>query len=396
MSQQDPMRHPMLPEEPVVEVEEAKPSRAARRSPTLIHVIASFAALITLVVLTVVFELILKGESHFLKAENLVNILRQYAFIGIIAIGMTFVIISGGIDLSVGSMVAFIAGLLIWCMNYVYTLPGGGWLLEHSALVDFTVPLLDWRITIALQAIAVLAIGFGLAALLGSAAGAVHGVLIAYGRIAPFIATLGGLAVYRSLSLAIARGGEYRHAGPDLFAGIGVEGIAIPFTNLAAEGRPPIPHTLPWPVIFFFAIAILGGILLRRTRYGRHVIAVGANEQAARYAAVPVRRVKVVTYALIGLCTGIAAMLLASRLNAIASSTTGMLYELDIIAAVVIGGTSMRGGRGTIIGTVIGVIILAVIGNMLNMLQVSTYLQGTVKGLVIIAAVLLQRSGNDN
>jgi ribose transport system permease protein len=138
-------------------------------------------------------------------------------------------------------------------------------------------------------------------------------------------------------------------------------------------------------------LAVLAHILLTRTRFGRYVVAVGCNERAAVYSAINVKRIKLLTYTLIGFLTGIAAVLLSSRMNSVSSSGTGLYYELDVIAAVVIGGTSMSGGKGTVIGTVVGVLILGVVGNMLNMLQVSTYLQGLVKGLIIIAAVLVQR-----
>jgi ribose transport system permease protein len=151
------------------------------------------------------------------------------------------------------------------------------------------------------------------------------------------------------------------------------------------------PGNGPWPAISFFAIAVLAAVVLRMTRYGRYVIAVGANERAAIYSAVNVDRVKLLTYTLVGGCCGIAALLLASRMNSIASSSAGVLYELDAIAAVAIGGTRMRGGSGSIFGTVVGVLILGVIGNMLGILNVSPYLQGTVKGGIIIAAVLVQR-----
>jgi ribose transport system permease protein len=144
--------------------------------------------------------------------------------------------------------------------------------------------------------------------------------------------------------------------------------------------------------VILLVLAASAGVVLNRTRFGRYVIAIGANERSAVYSAIAVHRVKLMTYALVGVCSGVAAALLASRMNSISSSQTGSLYELDAIAAVVIGGTRMRGGAGTIIGTLIGVLILGVIGNMLNLLQVSVYWQGLVKGLVIIGAVLLQRA----
>jgi ribose transport system permease protein len=342
-------------------------SALTRRRPAALPVwLVPLIGLVVLILFTVVFELATKGHTNFVRGENLFNILRQWSFVGIIAIGMTFVIILGGIDLSVGSLVAFLGGLGILLMNAILGAGGPEWVAVLMA--------------------------FGVMLVAGLLAGVFNGLLVTAGRIAPFIATLGGLAAYRSLALAMVDGGEYRSASRSLFAGIGTGGIPIPFTNIAPRAPEPIPLLFPWPVIVFIALAAAGWVVLNRTRYGRYVYAIGCNERAAVYSAVDVARVKLVTYALLGLCVGVASMLLASRMNSISSSGTGILYELDVIAAVVIGGTSMRGGRGTIGGTVIGVLILGVVGNMLNLLQVSPYLQGLVKGLIIIGAVLLQRA----
>jgi len=146
-------------------------------------------------------------------------------------------------------------------------------------------------------------------------------------------------------------------------------------------------------VIAFFALAVIMAILLNRTRYGRYVVALGSNERAAKYSAINVDRIKIITYTLTGALTGIAAFLVASNLNSVPSSTAGNLYELDVIAAVVIGGTRMQGGAGSIFGTVVGVLILGVISNMLSFLNVSPYLQGLVKGVIIVAAIFVQQIG---
>lgn len=323
-------------------------------------------ALVALVVLTILFELATKGRSDFVNPENLLNILRQWSFVGIIAIGMTFVITLGGIDLSVGSLVAFLGGLGIWVLNR---------LIAHGT----------GETTAMLAAFAVMIV-------VGAAAGALNGLLVTLGRIAPFIATLGGLAAYRSLAQSMVDGGEFRSASRDVFSTLGSGGIPIPGTNIGVNPANPIPLLFPWPVLILIVVAIIAGVLLNRTRYGRYVIAIGSNERSAVYSAIRVPHIKVLTYLLLGFCTGLASMLLASRMNSISSGQTGNLYELEAIAAVVIGGTRMRGGSGTIVGTLIGVLILGVIGNMLNMLQVSVYLQGLVKGLIIIAAALLQRA----
>jgi len=221
----------------------------------------------------------------------------------------------------------------------------------------------------------------------GTAAGLLNGLLIARGRIAPFIATLGGLAAYRSLAQAMADGGEFRSASATVFQRLGTGGIPLPFVrNLYGQ-----PLLLPWPVIIFVIVAVGGHVLLNWTRYGRHVYAVGSNERAATYSAIRVDRVKMATYTLVGALAGLAAMMNASRMNSVSSGQTGSMWELDAIAAVVIGGTRMTGGSGSIFGSVVGLLMLGVIGNMLNLLQVSPYLHGLVKGLIIVAAVLVQR-----
>lgn len=302
------------------------------------------------------------GDGIFLKAENLRNLVNQNAFVGIIAIGMTFVIISGGIDLSVGSMVALVGALSIMAMNGVIGNDGS-------------------------EVMGVLA-ACGVALLVGPALGFIQGALIAKGRIAPFIVTLGGLVGFRSLALTLADGGEIRSLSTDLFSRIGRGGVPIPFIEVA----PARPLVVYWPIVILILFAIAGVVLLRRTRYGRYVYAVGANETAARYSAIKIDRVKILTYALVGFCAGVAGLLLASRMNSVGTSTVGNLYELDAIAAVVIGGTRMEGGKGRVWGTIIGVLILGLITNMLVLMNVPAYLQGLVKGIVIIAAVLVQRT----
>ncbi len=304
-------------------------------------------------------------REHFLNPENIRNIIHQNAFIGIIAVGMTFVIVSGGIDLSVGSMAALIGGLSIMAMNTVI----GGLEREWVGVVAacLTAPLI------------------------GVALGLLNGVLIAKGRVAPFIVTLGGFAGYRSIILVLADGGEIASKSPNLFEAISSPGHGIPLPSYQA-GERLVELNITWPIVIFILLAMAAQVVLSHTRYGRYVVAVGSNETAARYSAINVDRVRIITYALIGLCSGIAALLLASRLNSIGASNAGSLYELDAIAAVVIGGTRMSGGKGRIWGTVVGVLILGIIDNVLILAEVSTYWQGLVKAGVILLAVLLQRS----
>jgi ribose transport system permease protein len=378
----------------------AKPIPHRRRFPirAAMETLLPLLALFLLVAATAACEKELRGTSNFLKLENILNILRQLAPIGVVALGMTFAIISGGIDLSVGSLVALAGGAGIWAMNLVINAQGVLSDMADARQFHSDLPYTAFTESLARHAmqwgwagneIKGVWIGVGVALLVALLAGLVNGLLIAKGKIAPFIATIGGFAAYRSIALAMADGGEFRSASNHLYAQLGTGGVTIPFLHV----RPGVAAVLPYSVIVFFALAFLAAILLNKTRYGRHVLAIGSNERSAIYSAINVSRVKILTYILVGLSCGIAALLIGSRLNSISSSQTGNLYELDAIAAVVIGGTRMSGGSGTIFGTVIGVLILGVIGNMLSFLDVSPYLQGLVKGAIIVIAVLIQRIG---
>lgn len=366
-----------------------------RHRMTLRRALETFGPLIALILLvggTSIFN------PRFLMPENLLNVFEELSYRGFIALGMTFVIILGGIDLSVGSLVAFAGVLGMWLMNVVITAPR---ILEAAAAaqeagLDLQASFVHLKLAAFFDAIGMggseawgVLIAFAVIPLTGLAAGILNGVLITKGRIAPFIATLGGLAAYRSLALAIADGGELRSASDTLFKSLGTGGITMHFL----ENRYGQPLVLRWSIIVFIIAIVLAHIVLNRTRYGRYVYAIGSNERAARYSAIAVNRIKLITYALIGGLVGIAALMNSSRMNSVSSGQSGSMWELDAIAAVVIGGTRMTGGRGQIWGTVVGLLILGVIGNMLNLLQVSPYLQGLVKGAIIVAAVLLQRGG---
>ncbi len=316
-----------------------------------------YGALVALVVLVVLNAA--AQPDVFLRPENLRNLVNQNAVVGIVAVGMTLVIIAGGIDLSVGSLCA-LAGA-VGLHTVARAIPMG----EVSA--------------VALGVVACVGVGL--------ACGLVNGALVAYGRVTAFIATLVGLVGYRSLALVSADGGEVRSASATVLPAIGQGGIPLPIAT--ASGRP---LELTWNILAFVAVAVAGHVLLTRTTFGRNVVAVGANEQAAFLAGIAVQRVKLATYALCGALSGLAAVGLAGRMNSVSSSQTGVLYELDAIAAVAIGGTSMAGGHGRVWGTVVGVLILGVISNMLVANDVSPYWQGLVKGVVILLAVLLQRS----
>ncbi len=303
---------------------------------------AAFAALALLVAVSSFLS------PYFLTPQNLLNILRQVSYTGIIALGMTFVIIAGGIDLSVGSTAAFVGSLAVLALN---------------ASVAGGTPQ-GWAVTFAIA----VAIGAG------GSCGFANGILVTKGRIAPFIVTLGTMAIFRSLSLYMADAGEFRSASP-LFGDLG---------SAAVLG-------VPFPALSLLALAAVLSFALKRTRYGRYVRAVGSNARVARYSAIDVDRTRLATYTVNGVMVGISAVLIAMRFNSVGSSTLGVNYEMDAIAAVIIGGTAMTGGRGSVWGTVVGAITLGVINNMLNMVGLSPYLQGAVKGLVIIGAVFVQR-----
>jgi ribose transport system permease protein len=290
-------------------------------------------------------------NPDFATFDNAMNVLTRTAFIGIIAVGMSFVIISGGIDLSVGSMAALIAGSMILVMNHVAPVVGSPWL---AVLVGVLVALA-----------------------LGASFGVVHGLLITKGRIEPFIVTLGTLGIYRAYLTYFANGG------------------AITLDGELVDVYSPVYYGswlgVPIPIWVFAAIAVLGAFLLNRTRYGRYVQAIGSNEQVARYAAVAVDRVKVLTYMLLGICVAVATLLYVPRLGS-ASPTTGLLWELEAIAAVIVGGTALKGGGGRIFGTVVGAVLLSVISNILNLTSIiSVYLNAAVQGFVIIIVAFLQR-----
>lgn len=306
-----------------------------------------------------------KQGTDFLSAENFRSLLNSNAPVGILAVGMTLVIVTGGIDLSVGSITVLAAALGVTAMNALMT----GGISETLAVV--------------LGGAAMLGVGL--------AAGALNGVLIVFGRIAPFIATLGGLAAFRSMALATADAGEIRSQSATLFSALGRGGIPLPGLENAA-GKP---LTLSYSTVIFFVLAALAQWLLSRARFGRYLIAIGANETAARYAGIPIGWVRLRVYALMGLFAGIAALVQSSRMNSVSTAQLGLGSELDAIAAVVIGGTSLRGGFGRVWGTVVGVLILGMITNILTISGVSPYWQGAVKGAVIVLAVLVQRKGRE-
>jgi len=277
------------------------------------------------------------ATPFFATAANLANVAEQSAIVGVIAIGMTFVILTGGIDLSVGSLVA-LAGVVI------------GLSLQRGLPVSVAVTL-------------------GL--LSGVVAGTLNGVMITRGSLPPFIATLGMMSMARGVALMLSDGRPIS-GFPDAL-------------RVVATGSP---LGIPAPVLLMLALYALAYLVLTRTVAGRYVYAIGGNEEATRLSGVNVAFHKTVVYAVSGLASAVCAMLLVARLNS-AQPVAGMGYELDAIAAVVIGGTSLLGGSGSVIGTLVGALIMSVLRNGLNLLGVSSYLQQVAIGVVIIVAVLI-------
>jgi ribose transport system permease protein len=331
-----------MPPEPTPHIEASAPPKPTGRRFSL----QGYGPVLGLVLLSVAGTLL---NHDFASWANWMNVLTRTAFIGIIAIGMCFVIISGGIDLSVGAMAALIAGSVILMMNA---------LVGHPPVF-------------------VVLAGMALSILLGALFGLGHGLLITKGRIEPFIVTLGTMGIFRAFLTWFAGGG------------------AITLDNDLAAVYGPVYYGavfgVPIPVWVLAIAALAGGVLLNYTRFGHYVQAIGSNETVARYAAVDVDRVKVLTYVLLGVCVGIATLLYVPQLGS-ASPTTGLLWELEAIAAVIVGGTAFKGGEGSITGTVIGALLLSLIGNILNLTSIiSVYLNSAMQGFVIIIVAFLQR-----
>ena len=304
-----------------------------------------FARNLGLVVALVVVCVVgaITAGDRFTSVDNLMTILRLASVIGVVSVGMTFVITGGGIDLSVGAVLALAS---IWATT-----------TGTQAMADD----IGW-----------IAMVFA-ALVVGAACGVINGVLIAYGNVVAFIATLAMLVSARGLAEIISdrKTQIIQNQGfLDLFRS---EPLGIPFI-----------------VIIFGLVALGGWFLLNRTTFGRRTFAVGGNSEAARLAGIEVARHTVYLYALLGLCAGIAAVMLMSRTTT-GSSTHGFLYELDAIAAVVIGGTLLSGGRGTVVGTIFGVLIFTALSNVFTLNNLSTSAQAVAKGVIIVVAVLLQQ-----
>jgi ribose transport system permease protein len=304
--------------------------------------------LIALALLIVIGQIL---NPNFLRWDNVSNVLTRSAFVGIICVGGTFVIVTGQIDLSVGAMAAFIAGLMIIVINQ---LAASGWGQELAIVT-----------------------GMMLGLVVGLTSGLANGLLSTLGKIDSFIVTLGTMGIFRSLVTFLANGGT------------------LTLDSRVRETYRPVFYDswlkIPIPVWVLAIVVIVGSIVLSRTRFGRYCRAVGSNAEVAHYSAIRVNRIRVAAFVVQGLCVALATLLYVPRLGS-ASSATGVLWELEAITAVVVGGTALRGGSGRVSGSIVGALILTLIGNILNLTSlISVYLNGAVQGIIILGAALLQR-----
>lgn len=283
------------------------------------------------------------ASSNFLTATNLLNVLRQISINGILALGMTVVCLTGGIDLSVGSIVAF-SGIV-----------AAGLLRDHGLPT----------VLVALISIAI-----------GAAMGLYNGYFVAYWNAAPFVVTLSMMTIARGMTYVYSKGRPISNL-PTSFLAIGKGSIA----------------GIPAPTIILIIMFILASILLNKLKIGRYIYAVGGNENAAMVSGINVKRVKMFVYVLSGIACGVAAVILTARVSA-GLPQAGESYELDAIAATVIGGTSLSGGRGRVWGTIVGAVLLGIVNNGLDLLNVSSFYQQIVKGLIILGAILIDSKRN--
>ena len=283
------------------------------------------------------------------------NILRNNTYAGVIALGMCFVIISGGIDLSVGSMLCALGAMLMYMLD------------ENAG------PLAAMGITGAPAYI----IAIVVILIMGTIMGLMNGALIAYGKLPPFIATLGTQKIFRSVTQQLTK--TFNPTVPQNF-------------KLIASAR--IGGQVILPVIYWIAVIILMHIIFKKTALGRQTIAIGSNEKAAKLSGINVSKVKLKIYALSGIMVAIASVIYLARIGSMDFANAGAGYEMDAIAAVIVGGTSMAGGKGSLIGAFIGMLIMGVMNNILNSVGVPTFLCDAIKGAIIIFAVMLQKKDN--
>lgn len=318
----------------------------------------SLVVMIILQTLALGFQFNTFGEWFNTWLQNWINILRNNSGIGIIALGMTFVIISGGIDLAVGSTLVAIGAVL---MMLVDTGPKG--ILKIFGITG----------------IPAFAIAILLSIVLGVILGEVTGLLVTRGKLPPFIATLGTMKIFRSATQQWMTGYT--------------PGVPKTFLNIASF---EIGGQLLMPIIYWIILAVILYLVFTRTTFGRQVIAVGSNERATRLSGVNVNAIKRRVYMLVGLLVSISAILQVARIGSMDYANAGSGYEMDAISAVIVGGTSMAGGKGSIVGTLLGTLIIAVMNNLLNLIGVPPFLREAFKGVIVIGAVLLQKKENNS
>ncbi|GAP40159.1 ABC transporter permease [Flexilinea flocculi] len=289
-------------------------------------------------------------NTNFLRWSNIINIFVQTATTGIIALGMSMVISAGQIDISVGAQVAIISGLGIVVLNFTNSI----WLM------------------------------FAFCLLLGTLIGSLNGLMVAKGNMPAMIATLAMQSICRSLINQWGQGGPFTVSNTNFDT----------FRLVAAGSIRIFGFKIPYPMIMFIVFSILFGIIMRQTKLGKHIYAVGSNTNSARLAGVNVKGIQIIVFMITGLLCGFSGWLYASRVMAVAAASAGNAYEMEVIAAVAIGGTSMTGGRGKIIGTFLGALMFKIINNILTMADVPTFLNGAISGAIIIVAVLLQNVQN--
>lgn len=294
--------------------------------------------------------------SHW--SRNWINILRNNASVGIVALGMTFVIISGGIDLAVGSTLVAVGAVLMVCVN---SYPAG--LLTGIGITGVPAYI----------------IGIAACILMGCALGGVSGFLIAKQKLPAFIATLGMMKICRSVTQQVMQ----------------TASVKVP-TQFLAIANTKIGGQVILPIIYWLVLAVVLHVISKKTTFGRHVYAIGSNERTARLSGINVEKVTAMVYVLSGIMVSIAAIIQVARIGSMDYANAGSGYEMDAIAAVVVGGTSMSGGKGSILGTVLGMLIIAVMNNLLNLMGVPPFLREAFKGFIVIAAVLLQKKEKNN
>ena len=291
-----------------------------------------------LVVFVLLFAVSCMLSDRFLQTSNLFNILRQISMFGILSVGMTFVIVSGGIDLSVGSIIALVCVITANMVN------------DHGIIPAILVALL-----------------------VGALVGLINGVGIAYGKLQPFIMTLG------TMYMASGAASIYTNGTP-----ISIKG------NFSKIGNSMLFNTIPLPAIYFIVILIAAYLVMRNTRFGRHVYSIGSNKEATRLAGVDVKKVTLSVYILSGVLAAVTGIIFAAQM-ASGSPVAGEGYEMNAITAAVVGGTSMSGGKGNLLGTFLGAVIMGILSNIMNLCGISSYWQTVLTGLILVVAILVRK-----